>query len=106
VTCAVRVLPAEQRGRGQANGWAAATVPGGSVADERGPSGRGRGREERGADRQDQPVSGRRRRRGRGLRGAHVGARGPAREGEGGPSPDEQYISDLFKSALNKFKVI
>jgi hypothetical protein len=49
-----------------------ATVPGGGAADERGPSGSGRGREERGADRRDQPVSGRGRR----------GAREPAREGK------------------------
>jgi hypothetical protein len=35
VTCAVRALPAEQRGRGEADGWAAATVPGDGAADER-----------------------------------------------------------------------
>jgi hypothetical protein len=33
-TCAMRVLSAEQRGWGEANGWATATVPGGGVADE------------------------------------------------------------------------
>jgi hypothetical protein len=82
VTCVVRALPAEQRGRGEADGWAAAIVPGGGVADERGPSGSGRGREERGADRRDRPVSGCRQRGGCGLRGARVGACGPAREGE------------------------
>jgi hypothetical protein len=85
----VRALPAEQRGRGEADRWAAATVPGDGVADERGLSGRGRGREERGADRWDRPVSGRGRRRARDLRGARVGAREPARKGEGGPSLDE-----------------
>jgi hypothetical protein len=89
VTCTVRALPAEQRGMGEADGWAPATVPGGGVADERGPSGSGRGREEPGADRRDRPVSGPGRRRGHGLRGAHVGARGPAREGEGVASLDE-----------------
>jgi hypothetical protein len=73
VTCAALTLPAEQRGRGEADGWAAATVPGGGVADRRGPSGSGRGREERGADRRDRPVNGRGRRRGRGLCGVHVG---------------------------------
>jgi hypothetical protein len=46
------------RGEGEADGWAAATVPGGGAADERGPSGSGRGREERGADRRDRPISG------------------------------------------------
>jgi hypothetical protein len=45
--CAVRALPVEQRGRGGADGWATATAPGGGAADERGPSGSGRGREER-----------------------------------------------------------
>jgi hypothetical protein len=40
-------------GRGEATEWAAATVPGGGVADEQGPSGSGRGREEWGADRRD-----------------------------------------------------
>jgi hypothetical protein len=74
---------------GFAAGWTAAIVSGGSVADERGLSGSGRGREERGADRRDQPVSGRGWRRGRGLRGVRVGSRGLAREGEGGPSPDK-----------------
>jgi hypothetical protein len=64
-------------------------VPGGGVANEQGLSGSGRGREERGAARWDRPVSGPGRRVGCGLRGAHVGARGPAREGEGGPSPNE-----------------
>jgi hypothetical protein len=33
-TCAMRVLLAEQRGWGEANGWATATVPGGGVTDE------------------------------------------------------------------------
>jgi hypothetical protein len=42
--CAVRALPTEQRGRGEADGWAAATVPGGGDADKRCPSGSGRGR--------------------------------------------------------------
>jgi hypothetical protein len=67
VTCAVRALLAEQRGRGEADEWAVATVPGGGVADERGLSGSRRGREERGADRWDRPVSGRGWWRGRDL---------------------------------------
>jgi hypothetical protein len=41
---AVRTLSAEQRGRGEADRWATATVPSGGDADERGPSGSGRGR--------------------------------------------------------------
>jgi hypothetical protein len=31
-------VTAKQRGRGEADWWAAATVPGGGAADERGPS--------------------------------------------------------------------
>jgi hypothetical protein len=80
------VLPAEKRGRGEADGWAAATVPGGGAADERGPSGRGRGTEERGTNRRDRPVSGCGWWGGCGLRGAHVSR--PGKE-KGGPSPDE-----------------
>jgi hypothetical protein len=57
--CAVRALPAEQRGWGKADGWATGTVLGGGGADERGLLGSGRGREER---------------------EWHAGARGPARE--------------------------
>jgi hypothetical protein len=45
VTCVVHALPAEQRGRGEADGWVATTVSGGGGGDERGPSGSGRGRE-------------------------------------------------------------
>jgi hypothetical protein len=85
-TCAKCTLPAEQRGKGEADGWAAATAPGGGAADERGPSGSKRGREERGTDRRDRPVSGHGRRGGCGLRGVHVGR--PEKE-KGGPSPDE-----------------
>jgi hypothetical protein len=103
VTCIVRALSAEQRGRGEADGWAAATVPGSGVADERSPSGSGRGREERGADRRDRPVSGRGHRRGRGLRGAYVGR--PEKEKVGRAQMNNR-ISDLFKSVLNKFKLI
>jgi hypothetical protein len=44
--CAVHALPIEQRGRGEADGWATTTVPGGGVADEWGSSGSGRVREE------------------------------------------------------------
>jgi hypothetical protein len=54
----MHTLSAEKRGRGEADGWAAVKVSGGGVADKRGPSGSGRVREERGADRRDQPVSG------------------------------------------------
>jgi hypothetical protein len=43
------------------------------ATDERGPSGSGRGREERGTDKRDWPISGRGRRGGYGLRGARVG---------------------------------
>jgi hypothetical protein len=53
-------------GEGEADGWAAATVSGGGDADERGPSGSGRGRE------------------------GHewlTGARGPAREEKGVVEP-------------------
>jgi hypothetical protein len=82
----VRALPAEQRGRGEADGWATATVPSGGAADEQGPSGSGRGREERGTDRRDRPVSGRGWRGGCSLRGTRVGR--PGKE-KGGPSPDE-----------------
>jgi hypothetical protein len=77
----VRALPAEQRGRGEAGGWATAIVPGGGVADERGPSGSERGREERGADRRDRPVSGHGRQRGCGMRGAYVGRPGKEKVG-------------------------
>jgi hypothetical protein len=70
--CAMRALPAEQRGRGEADGWATTTVPGGGAADERGPSGGGRGREGWGTDRRDRPISGRGRWGGCGLRGACV----------------------------------
>jgi hypothetical protein len=73
-------------GGGETDGWVAATVPGDGAADERGPSGSGRGRERRGTDRWDRPVSGRGRRRGWGLRGARVGR--PGKE-KGGLSPDE-----------------
>jgi hypothetical protein len=48
-------------------------VPGGGAADERGPSGNGRGREEQASDRRDRLVSGRGRRGGCDLRGARVG---------------------------------
>jgi hypothetical protein len=89
VTCTVRALLAEQRGRREADGWATATVPGGGAADEQGPSGSERGREDRGADRRDRPVSGRGWWGGCGLRGARVGTRELAREGKCGPSPDE-----------------
>jgi hypothetical protein len=89
MTCTVRALLAEQRGRREADGWATATVPGGGAADEQGPSGSERGREDRGTDRRDRPVSGRGRWGGCGLRGACVGAREPAQEGKGGPSRDE-----------------
>jgi hypothetical protein len=82
----MRALPAEQRGRGEADGWAAATVPSGGATDERGLSGSGRGREERGADRRDRPISGSGWRGGCGLRGARVGR--PGKE-KGGPSLDE-----------------
>jgi hypothetical protein len=82
----MRTLPAEQRGRGEVDGWAVATVQGGGAADERGPSGSGRGREGRGTDRWDRPVSGRGRRGGCGLRRARVSL--PGKE-KGGPSPDE-----------------
>jgi hypothetical protein len=63
---AVRTLPTEQRGKGETDGWAAATVPGGGDADEQGPSGSGRGRE------------------GREWR---AGTRGPAREEKGVVEP-------------------
>jgi hypothetical protein len=86
VTCVVRALSAEQRGRGEADGWAAATVLGGGATAERGMSGSGRGREEWGTDRRDRPVSGCGRRGGCGLHGARVGRPG---KGKGGPSPDE-----------------
>jgi hypothetical protein len=74
-------------GRGETDVWAAATVPGGGAADERGPSGSGRGRERRGTDRRDRPVSRRGRRGGCGLRVARVGRPG---KGKGGPSPEKQ----------------
>jgi hypothetical protein len=77
---------AEQRGRGETDGWPAATVPSDGAADERGPSGNGRGRERWGTDRRDRPVSGRVRRGGCGLRRARVGR--PRKE-KGGLSPDE-----------------
>jgi hypothetical protein len=77
----VRALPSEQRERGEADRWATATVPGGGVADERGPSGRGRGREERGADRPVPPVSGGGRWGGCGLCGACVGRPGKEKVG-------------------------
>jgi hypothetical protein len=67
--CTVRALPTEQRGRGEADGWAAATVLCGGGADERGPSGSGRGRE------------------GHEWR---AGARGPAREEKGVVEPYDQ----------------
>jgi hypothetical protein len=82
----VRALSAEQRGRGETNGWTAATMPGGGAVDERGPSGSGRGREEQGADRRDRPVNGRGQRGGGGMRGARVGR--PGKE-KGEPSLDE-----------------
>jgi hypothetical protein len=63
-------------GAGEADGWPTTTVPGGGVADERGPLGSRRGRGERGADRRDRPVSGRGWRGGCGLRGARVGRPG------------------------------
>jgi hypothetical protein len=96
VTCALCTLPAEQRGRGEAEGWAATTVPGGGVADEQGPSGSGRGW---GADRRDWPVSGRERRRGDGLRGVHVGQSGKERVGR---AQMNSRILDLFKSVFFK----
>jgi hypothetical protein len=66
VHCARAAGRAEREG--EADGWAAATVPGGSGADEWGPSGSRRGRCE-----------------------WRAGARGPAREEKkSGPSPDEQ----------------
>jgi hypothetical protein len=68
----VRALPAEQRGREEADGWATTTVSGGGAADERGPSSSERGREERGTDRRDRPVSGHGRQGGCGLHGACV----------------------------------
>jgi hypothetical protein len=39
----VCALSVEQRGRGEADGWATTTVPGGGAADERGPSAAGEG---------------------------------------------------------------
>jgi hypothetical protein len=45
--CTVRALPAEQRGWGEADGWAAATVSGRGDVDGRGPSGSASGREGR-----------------------------------------------------------
>jgi hypothetical protein len=51
-------LSAEQRGSGEADGWAAAIVSGGGASDERGPSGTGTGGEEWGTDRRDRPVCG------------------------------------------------
>jgi hypothetical protein len=93
-TCTMRALLAEQRGRGEADGWAAATVSGDGVADERGPSGSRRGREGRGADRRDQPVSGRGWRRDRGRRRARMGR--PVKERVGRAQMNSR-ISDLFK---------
>jgi hypothetical protein len=75
-TCAVRTLPAKQKGRGEAGGWATATVSGDGAADERGLSGSGRGREGRGIDRWDRPISGRGHQGGCGLHGARVGRPG------------------------------
>jgi hypothetical protein len=78
-------------------------VLGGGAADERGPSGSGRGREERGTDRQDRPVSGCGRRSGCSLCGAHVSRPGKEKVGR---AQMNNRISDLFKSVLNKFKLI
>jgi hypothetical protein len=97
------VLPAEQRGRGEADGWAATIVAGGGAADERGPSGSGRGREEQGADRQDRPVSG--------VDGGEAAAcagrawAGPGRKRVGRAQMNNRIL-DLLKSVLNKFKLI
>jgi hypothetical protein len=102
VTCTVCVLSVEQRGRGEVDRWAATTVSGGGAADERGPSGSGRGREEWGTDRQDRPVSGCGRRRGCSLRGARVSR--PRKE-KVGRAQRNNKISDLFKSVLNKWVV-
>jgi hypothetical protein len=68
VTCEVRARPAEQRGRGEADRWAAGTVPGSDSDRQAGPAWR---REREGGE--------------RGV-GARVGQ--PVKEG-GGPSPDE-----------------
>jgi hypothetical protein len=78
-------------------------IVGSGVADEQGPSGSGRGREERGADRRDRPVSGRGQRRGHGLHGARVGRPGKEKVGR---AQMNRRILDLFKSILNKFKLI
>jgi hypothetical protein len=67
VMCAVRAWPTEQRGRGEADRWAAGIVPGGGLTDRWTPASSGRGREEREG-------------------GACVGR--PEKEG-GGPSRDE-----------------
>jgi hypothetical protein len=66
MTCTVRVLLVNRGGGREADRWAAATVPGGGVADRR-----------------DWPISRHGRRGGCGLHGVRVG------RGEGGPSPDE-----------------
>jgi hypothetical protein len=73
-TCAVRAIPAEQRGRGEADGWAAVTVPGGGEA----------------AACVERPW-------------ARVGR--PRKE-KVGQAQMNSRISDLFKSVLNKFKLI
>jgi hypothetical protein len=96
------VLCQSNRGGGsEADRWAAATVSGGGVADKRGPL--GSGREERGADRRDQPVSGRGQRGGCGLHGARVGRPGKEKVGR---AQMNSGIWDLFKSVLNMFKLI
>jgi hypothetical protein len=73
------------------------------AADEQSPSGSGRGREEWGTYRRDRLVSGRGWRGGYGLRGVCAGR--PGKE-KGRPSQMKSGISDLFKSVLNKFKLI
>jgi hypothetical protein len=51
----------------------------------------------------DRPISGRGRRGGCGLRGARVGQLGKEKVGR---AEMNSRISDLFKSVLNKFKLI